>query len=129
MVDAKVVADLEKKISALKDENAGLKTSSSKARETDAYVKTLIAEVEGLKKQLLSSDERLMDLQQDMQSKVDSAKLMAKELSARLQKSAEANAALEAAAAARAKAPTPTSAASSKAPAHAAKEERRSCRL
>ena len=114
MVDEKVVAELESKVAALgadkaalaksikalEADNAKLKTSSAKAGETDAYVKTLTAEVEGLKKQLLSSDERLMDLQQDMQSKVDSAKLIAKELNARLQRSTETIAALEASAAA-----------------------------
>ena len=114
MVDVKVVAELESKvaalgadkaalaksITALEADNAKLKTSSAKAGETDAYVKTVTAEVEGLKKQLLSSDERLMDLQQDMQSKVDSAKLMTKELNARLQRSTETIAALEASAAA-----------------------------
>ena len=121
MVNEEVVSDLKEKeaalvaekavlaskISTLEADNANLKKSSSKAGETDAYVKTLTAEVEGLKKQLLSSDERLMDLQQDMQSKVDSAKLMTKELNARLQKSTEVITALEAAAAAKSKSSAP----------------------
>ena len=65
-------------------------------------IKELTAEVEGLKKQLLSSDERLMDLQQEMQKKVDSAKLMTKELNARLQESeAKATKWMEAATAAK----------------------------
>lgn len=98
----KELTALVKEVGALQKENDRLNQASSSKPDADAYVKELIAEVEGLKKQLLSSDERLMDLQQDMQKKVDSAKLMTKELNARLQESeAKATKWMEAATAAK----------------------------
>ena len=99
---------LVKEIGSLQKENARLSQASSSKPDADAYVKELTAEVEGLKKQLLSSDERLMDLQQEMQKKVDSAKLMTKELNARLLESeTKATKWMEAATAAKATASAP----------------------
>jgi hypothetical protein len=152
----KEIAAMTKLVAALQAENGKLlkqaQTQTGKAKGTqggskqqqqqqqqqqqddkDAYVKQLAAEAEGLKKQLLSSDERLMDLQQDMQKKVDSAKLMAKELNSQLRESqaahkvaAAATVAAEkkvaAAAAAAAVAAAPAAPAAKKAAAPAAKK-------
>lgn len=98
----KELTNMVKEMGSLQKENTKLSQASSSKPDADAYVKELTAEVEGLKKQLLSSDERLMDLQQEMQKKVDSAKLMTKELNARLQESeAKATKWMEAATAAK----------------------------
>lgn len=98
----KELTTMVKEMGALQKENIKLSQASASKPDADVYVKELTAEVEGLKKQLLSSDERLMDLQQEMQKKVDSAKLMTKELNARLQESeAKATKWMEAATAAK----------------------------
>lgn len=67
-------AELKRKIQELAAPGSG----------AEAYVKVLTAEIDELKQKLLNSDERFMDLQRDMLSKVDSAKAVAKELNARL---------------------------------------------
>jgi len=78
--------ELEGEVAALKAQVASLSKSGGKsATDADKYMKMLTAEVDDLKQKLLSSDERFMDLQRSMQSKVDSAKAMAKELNARLE--------------------------------------------
>jgi hypothetical protein len=49
------------------------------------YIKEQTTEVDDLKQKLLHSEDRFMDEQRQMQSKVDSAKAVAKELNARLE--------------------------------------------
>jgi predicted RNase H-like nuclease (RuvC/YqgF family) len=79
---------LKKEVAALKKENDSLQkakaavaaikstatatattsaSSNSKSGDADKYVKLLSSEVDDLKQKLLSSDERLMDLQQESQ--------------------------------------------------------------
>ena len=83
----KELEGLKREVAALQKENDSLqkakaaaaaakpvvtaKSPASTGGDADKYVKELTAEVDDLKQKLLSSDERLMDLQQDMQSKVD----------------------------------------------------------
>lgn len=69
----------------IQDLTAPAPPAGSGARvDEEAYMKVLTAEIDDLKQKLLNSDERFMDLQRDMLSKVDSAKAVAKELNARL---------------------------------------------
>ena len=77
--------ELESEVAALKTQVASLSKSGGNSADADKYIKVLTAEVDDLKQKLLSSDERFMDLQRSMQSKVDSAKAVAKELNARLE--------------------------------------------
>lgn len=89
-VPSKKEKELEHEVASLKAQLAGLQKSGawdnkSVKADADKYMKMLTSEVDDLKQKLLSSDERFMDLQREMQSKVDSAKAMAKELNARLE--------------------------------------------
>ena len=65
----------EAEIDRLKDE----------LRAAAKYIKEQTVEVDDLKQKLLHSEDRFMDEQRQMQSKVDSAKAVAKELNARLE--------------------------------------------
>lgn len=92
-------SDLEAKIKTLESEKMALeakvassaskKSSSSQAisaasSDTQKYVKELSAENNELKQKLLQSEQTLWNLQQDMQSKLDSAKAVAQELNVKL---------------------------------------------
>jgi len=60
------------------------KMKDNRGEEAQRYIKQLTDEVEEWKQKVRSSDEVVMDVSQDMQSKVESAKAMAKELNTRL---------------------------------------------
>lgn len=79
---------LSEEVSILKKSIAKLEKTNleSNKTETDAqkYVAQLTAENDELKQKLLLSDERLFELQEQMQSKLDSAKAVAKVLNEKL---------------------------------------------
>ena len=73
-------AELTVKIAAL-EEKKGEDPAPVGAQQ---IISQLTSQNDDLKLRLLTSDERLFDIQEDMQKKLDSAKLVAKELNARL---------------------------------------------
>jgi hypothetical protein len=75
------VTSLKKSISKLEKINLELKKTETDAQK---YVAQLTAENDELKQKLLLSDERLFELQESMQSKLDSAKEVAKVLNEKL---------------------------------------------
>jgi len=72
---------LKKSITKLEKANLELKKTETDAQK---YVAQLTAENDELKQKLLLSDERLFELQEQMQSKLDSAKAVAKVLNEKL---------------------------------------------
>ena len=73
-------AELNVKIVALEDKKA----TNSPPAGAQQIISQLTSQNDDLKLRLLTSDERLFDIQEDMQKKLDSAKSVAKELNARL---------------------------------------------
>jgi hypothetical protein len=84
------MAEMEARLDGVTRENLSLRAqlTSSQAADADAAAHSVIgqltAENDELKQRLQSSDERLFDIQQDMQAKLDSAKAVARELNTRL---------------------------------------------
>lgn len=79
------VATLRAQAAASKMGEAEIERLKDELRAATKYIKEQTAEVDDLKQKLLHSEDRFMDEQRQMQSKVDSAKAVAKELNARLE--------------------------------------------
>ena len=75
------VTSLKKSIAKLEKANLELKKTETDAQK---YVAQLTAENDEMKQKLLQTDERLFELEQKMQSKLDSAKEVAKVLNEKL---------------------------------------------
>jgi len=75
---------LESRLAAVSSAPIPKPTPSSLITESQNYVKELSAENAELKQKLLQSEQTLWSLQQDMQSKLDSAKAVAQELNVKL---------------------------------------------
>jgi len=90
-VQSKREKELESQVEALKAAGTGkqgemeISRLKDELRAAKKYIKEQTAEVDDLKQKLLHSEERFMDEQRQMLSKVDSAKAVAKELNARLE--------------------------------------------
>ena len=63
---------------------AVIRAESSDSEEKSILLNQLTRENDDLKQRLLNSDERLFDLQQDNLNKLEAAKIMTKQLNARL---------------------------------------------